>query len=88
MSLCVRRHFEQPLKVLVQESRCLEALSLGCSEDLTNHAAEFVELLGQHQARSLRHLRLASVKDDPEFYPLEELHPSLFKPFYKLTVSH
>lgn len=81
-----KKHILKPMRMLVEQSRHLEALSLGCSEQLTVYVAAFLELLTRHQARSLRRLGLASIKDDPDDYLLLDLDPNQFRSFQLLQV--
>lgn len=76
----------KPLQALVQQSRRLEALSFGCSEDLACYSGPVLSLLSRHQAGSLRCLQMASVKDDPDDYLLSDLDPTLFRSFKILQV--
>jgi len=82
----VDRHMLKPVRMLIERCRQLEALSLGCSEELTVYVGAFLDLLARHQACSLRYLGLASVKDDPDDYILLDLDPSLFRSFQMLQV--
>lgn len=76
----------KPVRMLVEQCQRLEALSLGCSEELTVYIGAFLDLLARHQACSLRYLGLASVKDDPDDYLLLDLDPGLFRSFQMLQV--
>lgn len=76
----------KPVRMLVQQCQRLEALSLGCSEELAVYVGALLDLLAHHQACSLRYLGLASVKDDPDDYLLLDLDPSLFRSFQVLQV--
>ena len=82
----VDRHMLKPVRMLIERCRQLEALSLGCSEELTVYVGAFLDLLARHQACSLRYLGLASVKDDPDDYILLDLDSSLFRSFQMLQV--
>ncbi|XP_049816673.1 F-box only protein 33 isoform X2 [Schistocerca nitens] len=82
----IERHFMKPLQQLMQNCRSIEFLDLGCLEEICQHASKLTYILGQNHARSLHHLRLASIKDDPECYLLDELPPALFRPFQMLQV--
>lgn len=73
--------------MLIEQCRRLEALSLGCSEELTVYVGAFLDLLARHQACSLRYLGLASVKDDPDDYLLLDVDPALFRSFQMLQVG-
>ena len=75
------------MTMLVERSRQLEVLSLGCSEQLTAYVSAFMDLLTQHQACSLRTLGLASVKDNPDDYLMLDLEPNQFRSFQMLQVS-
>nr|CAD7197661.1 unnamed protein product [Timema douglasi] len=76
----------KPLKLLVTNSHQLERLNMGCSEHLSVSALGMINLISKHQARSLRHLGLATVKDDPNNYELLDLDPSLMRNFHRLQV--
>jgi hypothetical protein len=82
----VGRHMLKPVRMLIEHCRRLEALSLGCSEELTVYVGAFLDLLVRHQSCSLRHLGLASVKDDPDDYILLDFDPTLFRSFHRLQV--
>ncbi|XP_063221046.1 F-box only protein 33 [Bacillus rossius redtenbacheri] len=82
----IERQFVVPLEAVIQQSRALETLNLGCSEELVAYAGPVLELLALHQPRSLRHLGLASVKEDPDNYQLVDLDPKWFMAFQKLQV--
>ncbi|XP_067002724.2 F-box only protein 33 [Anabrus simplex] len=80
------RHLLKPLQMLVRQCRKLEALSLGCSEDFACYAGRVLDLLARYQAGSLRYLKLASLKDDPDDYLLLDLDPAVFRSFHMLQV--
>lgn len=63
----------------------LEHFSLGCLEDLFHHCDGFLTLLSLHQRRSLSQLHLASVKQDPDHYPIPEIHFRHLQQFERLT---
>lgn len=71
---------------IVESSNCLEALSLGCIEELTEDLAFILEPLKHNHANHLTHLSLASVKDDPDRYDFLELECSLFSSFLRLSM--
>ncbi|XP_011139498.1 F-box only protein 33 isoform X2 [Harpegnathos saltator] len=71
---------------IIETSNHLEALSLGCSEELTANASIILEPLRLHHAKHLTHLSLASIKDDPEYYDLYELDNSIFNSFIRLSI--
>ncbi|XP_071448888.1 F-box only protein 33-like [Hetaerina americana] len=82
----IERNIISPLKTIIKHSRELEALSLGCSEELATYSCILLNLLGRFQSRSLRQLHLASVKDDPNNYIILDLDYTLFQPFHMLQV--
>ncbi|XP_066601526.1 F-box only protein 33-like [Prorops nasuta] len=71
---------------IIETSNCLEALSLGCIEELTASASIILEPLSLHHAKHLTHLSLASVKDDPDHYDFLELDHNMFRSFGRLTI--
>lgn len=71
---------------IIETSNRLEALSLGCIEELAANANIILEPLLLHHAKHLTHLSLASIKDDPDHYELIELEKYVFKSFIRLTV--
>lgn len=71
---------------IIETSNRLEALSLGCIEELAANANMILEPLLLHHAKHLTHLSLASVKDDPEHYEFIQLEEYVFKSFIRLTV--
>lgn len=77
----------KPVRMLIEQCQRLEALTLGCSEELTVYVGAFLDLLARHQACSLRYLGLASVKDDPDDYVLLDVDPALFRSFQMLQVG-
>ncbi|XP_032680868.1 F-box only protein 33 isoform X2 [Odontomachus brunneus] len=70
---------------MIETSNRLEALSLGCSEELTANASKILEPLRLHHAKHLTHLSLASIRDDPDYYELYELDNSIFNSFIRLS---
>ncbi|PSN53043.1 hypothetical protein C0J52_03960 [Blattella germanica] len=81
-----KTHILKPMRLLMEQSHRLEALSLGCSEELTVYVSAFLDLLTEHQSCSLRRLGLASVKDDPDDYLLLDLEPNRFRSLQMLQV--
>lgn len=75
-----------PLLKIVKTATSLQALSLGCAEDLAASAGLILEPLRHHHAKHLTHLSLASVKDDPDDYILLELDTSVFRSFARLSI--
>lgn len=71
---------------LVKTTQKLEALSLGCIEELTANASLMLEPLQLYHSKHLTHLSLASVKDDSEHYDFLELEDSTFKSFVNLSI--
>lgn len=78
--------FLKHLLNIVETSNSLEALSLGCIEELAEDLTCILEPLKNNHANRLAHLALASVKDDPERYDFLELDCSLFKKFQRLSM--
>lgn len=74
-----------PLLKIVKTTVCLQALSLGCAEDLAASSGLILESLRHHHTKNLLHLSLASVKDDPDDYVLLELDTSVFRSFTRLS---
>ncbi|XP_048508438.1 F-box only protein 33 isoform X1 [Athalia rosae] len=75
-----------PLLKIVKNALSLQALSLGCAEELAASAGLILSPLKQHQANHLTHLSLASVKYDPDDYILTELDTSVFRSFRRLSI--
>ncbi|XP_058810849.1 F-box only protein 33 [Phymastichus coffea] len=71
---------------IVETSNSLEALSLGCIEELAEDLICILEPLKNRHANRLTHLALASVKDDPERYDFLELDGALFTHFQQLSI--
>jgi hypothetical protein len=71
---------------IMENSNCLEVLSLGCIEELTEDLTFILEPLNHNHANRLTHLSLASIKDDPEHYNFLELDYSLFDSFSRLSI--
>lgn len=71
---------------IIETSKRLEALTLGCSEELVVNAGEIVERLGHQHGKHLTHLGLASVKEEPESYDYALLNSIAFRQFERLTV--
>lgn len=71
---------------IIETSNCLEALSLGCTEELTANADLLLEPLRLHHAKRLTHLSLASVKDDPDCYNVYKLDSYIFNSFIRLSI--
>ncbi|KAJ8678769.1 hypothetical protein QAD02_014556 [Eretmocerus hayati] len=80
-----KKLLKQLLNIL-DTSNCLEVLSLGCIEELTEDLTCILKPLRRAHANHLTHLSLASVKDDPDHYAFLELQCSLFENFSKLTI--
>lgn len=75
-----------PLLKIVKTSVSLQALSLGCAEDLAASSGILLEPLCHHHAKHLTHLSLASVKYDPDDYILLELDTTVFRGFPRLSI--
>ncbi|KAL1431226.1 hypothetical protein MTO96_014604 [Rhipicephalus appendiculatus] len=73
-TIAVYDRFLEVIGQVICTSCHLEYFSLGCLEDLFHHSDSFLTLLSLHQRRSLSHLHLASVKEDPDHYPIPEIH--------------
>lgn len=71
---------------IIETSNRLEALSLGCSEELTANASLILGPLRRHHAKHLTHLSLASIRDDPDYYNLYELDHFIFNSFIRLSI--
>ena len=72
---------------IIKKSDHLEALSLGCIEDLTGSARQILVHLRNCQAKHLTTLSLASVKDDPDDYNvLNSGYGHMFNSFTKLSI--
>ncbi|XP_033222003.1 F-box only protein 33 [Belonocnema kinseyi] len=76
---------ESLLKIM-ETTNNLEALSLGCIEELTASASVLLEPLQHYHAKHLTHLSLASIKDDPDHYDFLEFDCSVFSSFCRLRV--
>lgn len=76
----------EQLLAIIETSKCLETLSLGCIEELTEDLTCILEPLKNNHSDHLTHLSLASVKDDPDRYDFLELECSVFDSFSKLTI--
>lgn len=71
---------------IIETSQCLNTLSLGCIEDLCIESADAIlEGLQAHQAKNLRHLSLASVKDDFNQCDSPLYNTIMFSSFVTLT---
>ncbi|XP_043288983.1 F-box only protein 33 [Venturia canescens] len=72
---------------IINTSKHLEALTLGCFEELTARSGEIVSALCSNgHERFITHLGLASVKDDPEDYECAIIDPPTLRSFDRLTV--
>ncbi|XP_003491682.1 F-box only protein 33 [Bombus impatiens] len=75
------------LITIIKKSNRLEALSLGCIEDLIGSARQIVIHLRNYQAKHLTTLALASVKDDPDdFNIFNASYGHLFDSFARLSI--
>ncbi|KAH7967112.1 hypothetical protein HPB49_022703 [Dermacentor silvarum] len=73
-TIAVYDRFFEVIRQVICTSCHLEYFSLGCLEDLFHHSDSFLTLLSLHQRLSLSQLHLASVKEDPDHYPIPEIH--------------
>ncbi|KYM95761.1 F-box only protein 33 [Cyphomyrmex costatus] len=71
---------------IIETSNCLEALSLGCREELIMNLFAIVEPLRLHHSKHLTHLSLASVKNDPDYYDFFEFDNTIFNSFIRLSI--
>lgn len=71
---------------IIETSKQLEALTLGCIEELSVKSMEIVEELAHHHGSSLTHLGLASVKEDPENYECHLLSNIALRQFQSLII--
>lgn len=85
-SNCYRFTLIESIANIIETSNYLEALSLGCSEELIMNMFVILEPLRLHHAKHLTHLSLASVKDDPDYYDFFELDNTIFNSFIRLSV--
>ncbi|CAN7992814.1 unnamed protein product [Ixodes hexagonus] len=69
-TVAVYDRFLEVIRQVIRTSVFLEHLSLGCLEDLVHQADSLLSLLALHQRRQLH---LASVKEDPDHYPIPEV---------------
>lgn len=77
--------FLEAIRQVIRTTTSLEHLSLGCLEDLLHQSDSLLGLLSVHQRRSLRQLNLASVKEDPDHYPIPEIRIRRFQHLEHLT---
>lgn len=61
-------------------------LSLGLNEELLQDTTKYLEILAKLRPEKLTLLGLASIKDDPGNYLINNCDPTLFLPFTKLKV--
>lgn len=78
---CIYFRFVQKIESIIQTSRRLKHLSLGCSEELLAHCENWIEILSNLHSNSLESLHLASVKEDSENYGIVDLDVSKFQAF-------
>ncbi|XP_029055392.1 F-box only protein 33 [Osmia lignaria lignaria] len=72
---------------IIETSNRLEALSLGCIEELTASAAVLLEPLRLHHAKHLTTLSLASVRDEPDDYDFLQFdYEFVFSSFVRLSI--
>lgn len=76
--------FLEAIKQVIRTATHLEHLSLGCLEDLLQHSDHLLALLSLHHRHSLSHLHLASVKDNPDHYPIPEIRLGILSVFDRL----
>lgn len=71
----------QQLVCIIQTSRKLKHVSLGCSEELLAHSGYLVDILSSGHCSTLEALHLASVKEDSENYGIVDLDIYRFRSF-------
>lgn len=71
---------------IIKTSNCLEALSLGCTEEPVENIYVILEHLRLHHAKHLTHLSLASIKNNPDYYKVYNIDSSCFNSFIRLSV--
>lgn len=71
--MCDTFRFTDSLEAIIKNARRLKHLSVGCLEDLGDHANVLLPLLAEHQSTTLETLHLATVKEDPDSYGLIEM---------------
>lgn len=69
---------------IIQRAHCLEHLSLGCIEELSDLAEYFLQPLAEYQASCIRSLHLSSVKEVPGSYFIYDINISAFETFMNL----
>ena len=74
------------IEILISRCQSLEHISLGCLQQLLNHSPSLLTILAQYHCNSIKCIYLASIKEDPDYYPVLELPSRLFEPFLKLQV--
>ncbi|KAK8762573.1 F-box only protein 33 [Amblyomma americanum] len=84
-TIAVYDRFIEAIRQVICTTNHLEHFSLGCLEDIFHHSDSFLTLLSLHQRRSLSQLYLASVKEDPDHYPIPEVHLRHLHQFECLT---
>lgn len=85
-SNCYRFTLIESIANIIETSNNLEALSLGCTEELIMNMFVILEPLRLHHAKHLTHLSLASVKNDPDYYDFFDLDNTIFNSFIRLSV--
>lgn len=65
----------------------MSELSLGLNEELLQDTTKYLELLAKLRPEKVRLLGLASLKDEPGNYLINNCDPALFMPFNKLKVN-
>jgi len=83
----IERKFAAPVIAAVRKSRHLEALSLGCLEELiSSHARNILEVIVNQHASTIKLLGLATIKDYPDDYFITDLNIHLLKPLVHLQI--
>ncbi|XP_022189902.2 F-box only protein 33 [Nilaparvata lugens] len=80
------RWFLNPILSILKKSHRLEALNLGCIEDLVLCGKTILERISNHHASHFRRLGLASMKSDPDLYDLFVLDHKVFYTLQNLQV--
>ncbi|KAG7211356.1 hypothetical protein KM043_010646 [Ampulex compressa] len=78
--------FMMCLLSVVKTSTRLEAVSLGCIEELADSAHLLVHYLREYHAKHLRHLSLASVIDNTRHFSSVDMDLNIFNSFTNLAI--
>ncbi|XP_054278398.1 F-box only protein 33-like [Macrosteles quadrilineatus] len=83
----IESKFATPLINAIRKSHQMEALSLGCLEELiSSHAKNILELIVNKHANNIKVLGLATIKDYPDDYFITDLNIRLLKPLVNLQI--